>query len=97
MKIIKALQQHVQKISKYQKTDLDKDINKFISENQNLSETELFDNIYSIYGRRIKFLEDSTQSKAIIEIKEWVATLGVFFIIGIAILMISFIISAMAK
>ena len=49
MKIIKALQKHVQTISKYQKVDLDKEIDKFISENQNLSEVELLDKIYSIY------------------------------------------------
>ena len=71
MKIIKALQKHVQTISKYQKVDLDKEIDKFISENQNLSEVELLDKIYSIYGSRIKFLEDATQCKAIINIKEW--------------------------
>ena len=50
MKIIKALQKNVQTISKYQNVDLDKEIDKFISENQNLSEVELLDKIYSIYG-----------------------------------------------
>ena len=97
MKIIKALQKHVQTISKYQKVDLDKEIDKFISENQNLSEVELLDKIYYIYGSRIKFLEDATQCKAIINIKEWVGTFGVFLVIGLAIGVIATIILTMAK
>lgn len=97
MKIIKALQKHVHTISKYQKADLDKEVDKFISENQNLSEVELLDKIYSIYGSRIKFLEDATQCNAIINIKEWVSTFGIFFIIGLAIGVVSTIILTMAK
>lgn len=97
MKIITALQKHVQSISKYQKTNLDKEIDKFIAENQSLDETELLDKIYSIYGTRIKFLENATHCKAIINIKEWVVTVGVFFVIGVAIWLISTIILTMAK
>lgn len=97
MKIIKALQKHVHTISKYQKADLDKEVDKFISENQNLSEVELLDKIYSIYGSRINFLEDATQCNAIINIKEWVATFGIFFIIGLVIGIVSTIILTMAK
>ena len=90
MKIIKALQKHLQSISKYQNVDLDKEIDKFISENQSLNESELLDKIYSIYGTQIKFLEDATHSKAIINIKEWVATFGVFLVIGIILWIINF-------
>lgn len=97
MKIINALQKHVQGISKYQKVDLDKEISKFISENQNMNETELLDKIYSIYGSRIKLLEDASHCKAIINIKEWVATFGVFLVIGLAIGIVSILISTMAK
>lgn len=97
MKIIKALQKHVQTISKYQKTDLDREIDKFISENQSLDETELLNKIYSVYGTRIKFLEDATHCKAIINIKEWVVTFGVFFVIGIIIWLVSTLILTMAK
>ena len=97
MKIINALQKHVQGVSKYQKVNLDKEISKFISENQNMNETELLDKIYSIYGSRIKFLEDASQCKAIINIKEWVATVGVFLVIGLAIGIVSVLISTMAK
>ncbi|MEL5894133.1 hypothetical protein AAE250_11580 [Bacteroides sp. GD17] len=97
MKIIKALQKHVQTISKYQKADLDKEIDKFISDNQSLNEAELLDKIYSTYGIQIKFLEDASQCKAIINIKEWVVTFGVFFTIGVIIGVLSFIVSVMAK
>lgn len=97
MKIIKAFQKHVQTISKYQKTDLDREIDKFISENQSLDETELLNKIYSVYGTRIKFLEDATHCKAIINIKEWVVTFGVFFVIGIIIWLVSTLILTMAK
>lgn len=97
MKIIDSLRKHVQAISKYQKADLDKEIDKFISENPNMNETELFDKIYSIYGTRIKFLEAACQCKAIINIKEWVVTFGVFFVIGLAIGLVSTIILTMAK
>ncbi|MHC8416668.1 hypothetical protein [Bacteroides hominis] len=90
MTIIKTLQKHVQTISKYQKADLDKEINQFISANQGLNEVDLLDKIYSIYGTQIKFLEDATHCKAIINIKEWVATFGVFFVIGIILWIINF-------
>ena len=96
MEFIKALQKHVQSISKYQKVNLNKEIDKFISENQDLNEKELLDKIYSTYGSRINILENATQCKAIIEIKEWVVTFGVFFIAGI-IIWIGIILSSMVK
>lgn len=97
MDTIKALQKHIQKISKFQKANLDKEVNKFISENPNLNETELLDKIYSVYGSRIKTLEDATHCKAIIDIKEWVATLGIFVVIGIILWIINFAVLSTVK
>lgn len=97
MNNIKVLQKHIQTISKYQKSDLHNDIDKFISENQDLNDVELLDKIYLIYGTRIKLLENATQCKAIINIKEWVATFGFFFIFGLAVWLVATIILSMGK
>ncbi|ERI85033.1 hypothetical protein [Bacteroides pyogenes] len=90
MKLIKALQLHVAIISKYQGVSLDKEIAEFCSEHQNLDEKELLEKVYAKYGSRIKFLEDAARCKSLINIKEWVATLGVFFIIGLIAYLIYF-------
>lgn len=96
MTLIEALQKHVKNISTYQGVGLGKEIDTFISENKNLSDTELLDKIYSVYGSRIKFLEVASHSKAIINIKEWVATFGFFFILGIVVWVV-YLVLVMAK
>lgn len=88
MEITKVLQKHIRDISISQEADLHREIDKFISENQNLSESELFDRIHSEYGRQIKFLENAAQNKAIISIKGWITTFGVFFLLGIVFLIL---------
>lgn len=90
MKLINVLQKHIRDISIYQGADLHEKIATLIYQNQNLSETELFDKIYSEYGKQIKFLENATQTKSIINIKSWVATFGFFFLLGIFFLIIYF-------
>ncbi len=85
MKLVTALQKHISDMSIRQETTLHREIDAFISQNPNLSETDLFNEIYLKYGEQIKFLESVTQCKAIISIKSWVATFGFFFILGIII------------
>lgn len=85
MKIITALQKHINDISIPQESTLHREVNSFISQNSNLSETDLFNEIYSKYGMQIKFLEDAVRCKAIVSIKSWVATFGVFFLLGVVI------------
>ena len=85
MDITKVLQKHIRDISIDQEANLHREIDTFISQNQNLSDVELFDKIYSEYGNRIKFLEDSTKCKAILKIKGWVSCFGFFFILGLMI------------
>lgn len=97
MELIKALQKHVQSIGKYQGVDLDKEIKTFISENSNISEVELLDRIYTKFGTQIKFLEEASHYKAIINIKEWVVTFGVFFMIGLIVTIIFTLITTMVK
>lgn len=88
MELTKILQKHIREISIYQGADLHREIDTFISQNQNLSESELFDKIHSEYGKQIKFLEDAAQSKAIINIRSWVSLFGFFFLLGIVLLII---------
>lgn len=90
MKTIKVLLVHVQKISKYQKADLSKEIDKFISDHQNLNESELLNEIYTVYGNQIKLLENAVRCKAIINIKEWISTIGILIVIGIILWIINF-------
>lgn len=88
MELTKVLQKHIKDISIYQEADLHREIDSFISQNQNLSESELFDRIHSKYGKQIVFLENAAQSKAIINIRGWVALFGFFFLLGIVLLII---------
>lgn len=83
MNTIESLKSHIKRISKYNDAILYKEIDSFIELNKDLSEEELIKKLYGIYENRIKFLEASTHAKAIICIKEWVVTFGVFFIIGL--------------
>lgn len=88
MELTKILQKHIEDISVYQGADLHREIDSFVSQNQGLSESELFNEIHSRYGRQINFLENAAQSKAIINIRGWVALFGFFFLLGIVILII---------
>lgn len=88
MELTKVLQKHIKDISIYQGADLHREIDSFISQNQSLSESELFDKIQSKYGTQIKFLEDATYNKAILNIRGWVAIFGFFFLLGIVFLII---------
>lgn len=97
MELIKALQKHVQVLSKYQGVSLDKEIKSFILENSNIGEVELLDKIYNRFGTQIKFLEDASHCKAIINIKEWVVTFGVFFMIGLIAMIVSTLTTTMVK
>lgn len=83
MNTIESLKSHIKRISKYNDITLYKEIDSFIELNKNLSEEELLKKLYATYENRIKFLEASTHAKTIISIKEWVATLGIFFLIGL--------------
>lgn len=88
MKIIKALQKHINDISISQESTLHKEVDSFISQNPNLNEEDLLNEIYSKYGTQIKFLEDAVQCKAIVSIRSWVATFGFFFILGLVVCII---------
>lgn len=85
MKIISALQKHINSISIRQESTLHKEVESFISQNSNLNEEDLLNEIYSKYGTQIKFLEEAVQCKAIISIRSWVATFGFFFILGLVV------------
>lgn len=83
MNTIKVIKSHIKRISKYNEVELCKEIDSFIELNKDLSEEELLRKIYGVYENRIKLLEASTHAKAMVCIKEWVVTLGVFFVIGL--------------
>lgn len=85
MELIKFLQKHIKDISIGQETNLHREIDSFISLNSNLNDTELFDEVYTKYASRIKFLENAVQCKAIVAIKSWVTIIGSIFLLAIAI------------
>lgn len=76
---------------------MDKEIKSFILENSNIGEVELLDKVYNRFGTQIKFLEDASHCKAIINIKEWVVTFGVFFMIGLIAMIVSTLTTTMVK
>ncbi len=91
MEFIDSVRKHIKDISCYQNNkDFTKEIDKFISENKGLNESELLDRMYEVYGTRIKFFEEATRCKYMKSIKEWVATFGFFLVVGIIIWIIVF-------
>jgi len=86
MELIDSVRKHIKEIGWYQdNANFSREIEQFISANENLSESELLEKIYSIYGTRIKFLEEATRIKYLASIKSWINFFGILFIISLVI------------
>lgn len=84
MELIDSVRKHVKEIGGYQENyNFSREIDKFISENENLSDVELFEKLYSIYGTRIRFFENATRIKYLATIRGWLTFFGVIFVISL--------------
>lgn len=91
MELIQAFKKHIKEICRYQgNNDFYREIESFILQNKELSDSDLLEKVYSRYGTRIKFFEEATRHKQIESIKSWVSLCGFIFVIGVAIGVIYF-------
>lgn len=86
MELLQAFKKYIKDISWYQESnDFWREIEQFISANKGLSDPEMIEKIYSVYGTRIKFFEEATRYKQLASIKGWISLFGVLTILGIII------------
>lgn len=92
MKLIDSYLEHLQRISECTLTDLDMEVQRYMSqdENKGLSEDELFDKVYAKYGIRIKAVENMAQCKLMKKINGWLVFFGILFIVTLILFVIWF-------